>query len=185
MSGGHWIQTLSGRRVDVFDPDPGDFAAEDIAAGLANTCRFSGQLQHHYSVAQHSLIMSYTVPGFCAFEALLHDAAEAYLGDVPRPIKYGLPDYRAVSEIVETAIALRWRLVYPWPDEVHAADMRMVMTEARHFGRDTAEWGIDAVPYDIELIRTTPEVSRVAWMARFRQLERERMGQHGGNQNAR
>jgi hypothetical protein len=177
---GRWIQTLSGRRVDVFAPDPASLVVDDIATALSHVCRFSGHVPWHYSVAQHSWLMSYLVPEPVALEALMHDAAEAYLGDVPRPIKLGLSDYRAVSDIMDAAIAAKWGLVYPWPAAVHESDMRMVMTEARTFGRDTADWGIDADPYGIEITQFDAGSVAAAWRNRFRDLYTAR----GGNVDA-
>ena len=173
----HWIQTHYGRRVDVFNPSPADFDLRDIAVALSNTCRFSGHVPFHYSVGQHSLIMSYQVPRKLALEALMHDAAEAYMGDVPAPIKRGLVDYRRVIGIVEAAIADCYKLDYtpaapqPWPDVIHKADMRMVMTEAQAFGKDTTGWGIDAAPYgDVVIGRMTPENVKMLFLHRFVEL---------------
>jgi hypothetical protein len=172
----HWIQTFTGHRVNVFDPDPQTIRLVDISRGLSNTCRFAGQIPQHYSVGQHSLIMSLMVPPDCALEALMHDAAEAYLGDVPKPVKEGLPDYRRVSEILEAAIALKFGLVYPWPDAVHVADRRMVLTEAAMLGRDTSGWGVDGEPYGIEIGIMKPDAVNDAFMARAMDLIIERNG---------
>lgn len=170
----HWIQTHYGRRVDVFNPSQADFDLRDIAVALSNTCRFSGHVPFHYSVGQHSLIMSYQVPPKLALEALMHDAAEAYMGDVPAPIKRGLVDYRRVIGILEAAIADCYCLDYtpaapnPWPAAVHEADMRMVLTEALHFGKDTTGWGIDAQPYsDVVIGQMRPEDVKRLFIDRF------------------
>ena len=159
-----------GHHFDPFNPQPQSIDIRDIAIGLSNTCRFSGQIPEHYSVAQHSVIMSHQVPDECALEALLHDAAEAYLGDVPRPVKFGLPDYRRLSEIVESAIALKYGLVYPWPDDVKDADLRIVMTEGRDFGRDTSDWGITQAPYEFTIYPLMPQTCADIFMDRFHEL---------------
>jgi hypothetical protein len=173
----HWIQTYTGHRVNVFDPKLDSIRLIDIAQGLSHTCRFSGQIPWHYSVGQHSLIMSTLVPPVFALEALMHDAAEAYLGDVPKPIKAGLPDYRRVSEIMEGAIAQKFRLAYPWPEAVHVADRRMVLTEAAAFGRDTTGWGVDGVPYEGMVISPMrPDTVCEAFMARAMELIIQRAG---------
>lgn len=81
------VATYTGGSVDVFDPD--DIALPDIAAGLAHTCRFGGHCRQYYSVAHHSLHVASELPdGAPRLRAigLLHDAAEAYLGDIPRPL---------------------------------------------------------------------------------------------------
>jgi hypothetical protein len=81
-------------------------------------------------------------------EALMHDASEAYLGDIPAPIKKGLPDYRKLEERVQRDIAKRFDLQYPWPNCVNVADRRMVMTEGLWFGKNINAWGIRAKPYE-------------------------------------
>jgi hypothetical protein len=178
-----WIQTFTGRRFDVFNPNPDHIHLLDIAVALGNTCRFSGHTPYHYSVGQHSLLMSRVVPACFALEALMHDAAEAYMGDVPRPIKLGLQDYNAVMALVETAVAERFGLKYPWPDEIHEADMRMVLTEAAAFKRDTTGWGLDYAPYnDVVVAEMKPLDVRGLFIERFLELGSARCG---GGQNAR
>ena len=90
---GPFLQTVSGRRVNPFDPDPSQLDVEDIARALANVCRFGGHCRAFYSVAQHSVIVSELVEqrggdAEDVFAALMHDASEAYLGDMPHPIKH-------------------------------------------------------------------------------------------------
>jgi uncharacterized protein len=90
---GPYLQTVSGRWVNPFDPDPGQLDAGDIARALANQCRFGGHSRVFYSVAQHCVIVSHVVEERGgdiedAFAALMHDAGEAYLGDMPHPLKH-------------------------------------------------------------------------------------------------
>jgi hypothetical protein len=90
---GPFIQTLSGRRVNPFDASPADIDPADIAQALSNLCRFGGHSRAFYSVAQHSVIVSDLLADTGAapdavLAALLHDAAEAYLGDLPHPLKH-------------------------------------------------------------------------------------------------
>lgn len=171
-----WIQTFTGRRFDVFNPNPDHIHLLDIAVALANTCRFSGHTPYHYSVGQHSLLMSRVVPPSVAMEALMHDAAETYMGDVPRPIKLGLQDYNAVIKVVETAISERFNLTFPWPAEIHEADMRMVITEAHAFEKETVGWGIDAAPYgDVVVAKMDPLNVRALFIERFLELESARV----------
>src|SRR3954471_16493110 len=90
---GPYLQTVSGRWVNPFDPEPDQLDAGDIARALANQCRFGGHCRVFYSVAQHSVIVSELVEQ-CGgdaedvFAALMHDATEAYLGDMPHPLKH-------------------------------------------------------------------------------------------------
>jgi len=95
-----WISTFSGKQFDVFNPRVEDVDIEDIAMGLANTCRFRGFVKRWYSVAEHSILMYDLLPQDLRIYGLLHDAAEAYMGDLPKPIKRGLP----LIDDIETGI---------------------------------------------------------------------------------
>ena len=103
----NWFQTAHGREIVIDEPDPAVVDIEDIALALARICRFGGHLRpevEHYSVAQHSLLVSRLVPDELRFAALLHDAAEAYMGDVIRPLKLFLHDYGVLEKRWEIAI---------------------------------------------------------------------------------
>ncbi len=91
-----YIQTLSGKKFDYLNSTTDDVEIEDIATALSHICRFNGHLPEFYSVAQHSVLCSQIVPPEFAFEALMHDAAEAYCQDIPAPpesIASGLPSH--------------------------------------------------------------------------------------------
>jgi hypothetical protein len=116
-----------------FDPDPKVIMDGDIAHALSNLCRWGGHTTDFYSVAQHSVEVSRACPAECALEGLLHDAAEAYLVDLPAPLK-GLPQfafYRQAEAGVNVAIAQKFKLTYPWPEPVMDADKLILYTEVR------------------------------------------------------
>src|SRR5690242_720613 len=112
------IRTYTGRAFSPLDPNPDDIVIEDIAHALSLNCRFTGHVRWHYSVAQHSVLCSEIVPSEYALTALLHDASEAYLSDIARPIKQQ-PDfgdtYLRYEGALERAIAERFSLDYPFP----------------------------------------------------------------------
>ena len=101
------IRTFTGLYIDVFEPKPEMICIEDIAHGLSMQCRFGGQLPKFYSVAQHSIHCSEIVSDHLKLEALLHDASEAYLLDIPSPIKNRMPEYKAVEDRLMKAIAAK------------------------------------------------------------------------------
>jgi uncharacterized protein len=124
------IRTVSGIYVNVFDPKPEMFCIEDIAHSLSFQCRFAGHLSRFYSVAEHSLNCSYLIDSAdLKLAALLHDASEAYLLDIPKPIKGGLTNYKEIEDRIMMAIAERFGFEYPLPTEIKKADEIMLELE--------------------------------------------------------
>lgn len=130
-----WIQTFTGLRFDLLDPQPDQICIEDIAHALSQLCRFTGHTMYFYSVAQHSLLVSQLVKPTLALVALLHDAPEAYIGDVSSPLKALLPDYKKIEYGIWLAIANKFDLPHVLPDEVKHADLVALMTERRDMMR--------------------------------------------------
>ena len=118
---------------DFTNPEKHDFNIFEIAHALSNLCRFTGHVREFYSVAQHSVYVSALCPPELAMMGLLHDASEAYLGDVASPLKRLLPDYRAIEARVEQAIAKQHKLPYPLPAPIKAADLEMLAIEKLTF----------------------------------------------------
>lgn len=124
------IRTSSGIYFDFVNPTVDMIKIEDIAHALSQQCRFGGHLPVFYSVAQHCYNCSEGV-GYekYALEALLHDASEAYLLDIPKPLKNLLPDYQKIEKKIELLIAEKFKLKYPWPSAVKYIDMNMLEME--------------------------------------------------------
>lgn len=137
------MQTHTGKVVDLSDFTMQDVDIEDIAHALSLINRFTGHTKMPYSVAQHSVMVSRLVPVQHAMWGLLHDASEAYLGDVARPLKVMLPEYKALEARVQRAIARVYYLEWPIPAEVHAADNRALMAEKRDLISPDLDWGIN------------------------------------------
>lgn len=117
------IRTVSGIYVNVMDPKPEMFIIEDIAHALAHTPRFGGHLPHFYSVAEHSASVCHMVDAKeLKLQALLHDAAEAYLCDIPSPIKKNLPDYKAMEQRLLKILLEKFGVKYPLHESVKDAD---------------------------------------------------------------
>lgn len=144
------ILTSTGRYFYFDKPDPQTVDIQDIATALSRICRFTGHTHQPYSVAQHSVYVSYLVPKEYALQGLLHDAAEAYLGDVSSPLKQMLPEYKVIERHVEQAICVRFGLPFPLHPSIKQADLRMLVTEkrdlmpkptaVRYLGEDAVAW---------------------------------------------
>lgn len=118
------IRTFSGIMMDVFNPTPEMICIEDIAHSLSNQCRSGGHIEPFYSVAQHSLVVAEFTNYLPELKlaSLLHDASEAYLLDIPTPIKKRLPDYQAVEAGLMKVIAEKYGFEFPLHEMVKVAD---------------------------------------------------------------
>lgn len=139
------IQTIAGRYFDLTAPAirPQDIA--EIAHALSMLCRFTGHCRRFYSVAQHSVLVSRTVPRHLALVGLLHDAHEAYVGDVSAPLKVLLPDFKTVEMRCESELARCFNLPFPYPQAIKDAERIVGATERRDLmpaddGVNTNEW---------------------------------------------
>jgi len=154
-----WIQTHSGLKIDPIDPQPEDICLEDIAHALSNICRFTGHCNEFYSVAQHSVYVSVYSSNENALWGLLHDASEAYLCDIARPVKRSgfLSGYCEVEEKLMKVIADKFGLSWPIPIETKTLDNIFLMTEARDLGLLTDDWIHYAEPMKIKIIPQQPK----------------------------
>lgn len=170
---GATIVLRSGNYFDYLNPRPETIMIEDIAWALAYTCRFGGQTLQYYSVAQHSILVSRTVPEEHAFAGLMHDAAEAYCGDVVGPLKQLLPDYKVIEKRVEAVVARRFGLPSVMPPEVKHADLRLLRTEQRDLTSAAGhDWnGLNQYPPLDYKIRGQPaSAAAPAFLTRYKQL---------------
>lgn len=174
---GATIVTRSGTYFDFEDPGNSPITIEDIAAGLSRVCRYGGQLPDHiplYSVAQHSVLVSLIVPLEDAMCGLLHDAAEAYTGDMVKPLKQLCPDFHAVEVRVEHAIADTFGLPYELPPSVKRADLIALSTEKRDLTparRHTWPGLVDYPPIEDFTIDPWPQPKAMAaFLARYWEL---------------
>lgn len=132
------IPTVTGRLVDLRNPDADEIDISDIAHALASICRFTGQTGEFYSVAEHSVLVSREVPEELALAALLHDAHEAYIGDISRGMKGALwcdelqeanVELEAVNWRIASIVRHRFGVSGDDHPEIDEADNRMAATE--------------------------------------------------------
>lgn len=174
---GDWMQTASGRRFFVTAPGPEDIDIGDIAHALSQLCRFGGHTREFYSVAQHCHLVSTLVPGRLALYGLLHDAAEAYLGDVVHPLKRAIgsvytPLELRVELVIAHAFGLRTLSVAD-AAVVKRADLVALATERRDVMRTTS-WTWDLVervaPSERVIAPYRPRAARELFLRRFEEL---------------
>ena len=174
IQSGPWMRLRSGQRFYPLNPTPELIDIEDIAHALGNLCRFGGHTREFYSVAQHCVMCSLMVEADDALPALLHDATEAYLVDLPKPIKSLLPRYSEIEANLATCIEQAFGIpgLSLERKAVKDADARMLVTEAiKLLGlEDPAEWGYTCKPFECDMTPWPPELAKRYYLNRFRQL---------------
>ncbi len=170
------IRTYTGKLFWPADPLPEDLDIKDIAHALSNLCRYTGHVDDFYSVAQHCVLASLAVEKEHALCALLHDASEAYLNDIARPVKQ-LPQmqgYRDMEAKLEEVIAGRFGIPFPYPEEVHQADRKMYITERRDLftGYKSASPTdfVDTLPYGFKIFPWNPGQAERAYLRQFQRI---------------
>ncbi len=169
-----WITTYTGKQLHFLGPDAEEIDIVDIAHGLALSCRWGKQCQRFLSVAEHSWHASKLVPPELALEGLMHDACEAYLTDVPSPIKAYLRRYKEIEAIIQEAICKKFGVPTVENPLVKHADECLKRAESRLNMNgplnDTGVAGHD-LP-DLELEYWCPETAEVMFLQRFEELTR-------------
>lgn len=174
-----YVSTFSGNRFYPLEARIDRVAIEDIAHGLAYQCRFNGQTRAFYSVAQHSLIVAQLVPPPLRMAALLHDAAEAYLGDMVKPLKVLLPAFASLEERVSALIAQAFDIDFSDYAPIKRADLIALATEKRDLMPHSSErWayldGISALPATI--VPMDPATAKAQFLDAYQQLAALRAG---------
>lgn len=166
-----WIQTYSGAAFYPLAPRAGDVRMEDIAHALSLNCRFNGHCRTFYSVAEHCVRVSLAVPEEHAGWGLLHDAAEAYITDLPRPVKTHIPDFIRMEETLLGMILTQFGLSMPMPEPVAEADEALLATEQRDLMVPPPQsWGLQADPLPDRITPLPPQRAEEWFLQRFAEL---------------
>lgn len=169
---GDWIQLSSGGQFWPFDPRPEEINIHDIAHALSNLCRFGGHCTRFYSVAEHSILVSRQCPRELRLAGLLHDASEAYLVDIPRPIKRSLVGYIDMEAAIQGVINSKFGLDFIMPREVHEADDAVLCAEAFQIMHNPLNWfgGEAPMPAPVIIRGYAPLVARGAFLAEYSKI---------------
>jgi hypothetical protein len=127
------LTTFTGKKFHPFSPSVDEICIEDIAHSLSRVCRYSGQCPRFYSVAEHSVKVASLLPPHLKLEGLLHDASEAYISDLPKPVKIHLPEYVVIEKGIEEAVSCKFNLEYPLDKAVKWADGVLLRHEIMEF----------------------------------------------------
>jgi hypothetical protein len=169
-----FIQTFKGGFFDFAMMHKHPLDIEDIAHALSQICRFGGHSREFYSVAQHSVYVSQLVSGDNKLAGLMHDAPEAYLGDMVSPLKRRMPEYKYHEGLLWATLAKQYGLPKELPEEVKAADLIMLAAEARDLmGYDATIWGIPPAPESIRVVPWPSKVAEKHFLEAFRALTSE------------
>lgn len=168
-----WLQTASGKVFYPGEPTVDMICIEDIAHALSNVCRYGGHCKEFYSVAQHSVLVSWTCDPADALWGLLHDASEAYIGDVVRSLKY-LPEmqgYRDIEGRLMKVVCAKFGLPEEMPLSVQVADERVLASEKRDImGDEPMSWNLAHEPASYPVLPWGPKEARGVFLHEFRRL---------------
>ena len=172
-----WIETISGVKFDILQPHPDMVRIEDIAHALSHQCRFTGHTSRFYSVSEHSMHVAWLCPTEDALWGLLHDASEAYIADLARPVKHMTPvgePYRIIEDRIMKAVCARFNLIPEMPGSVKRADGQMLFVEKKQlmpgvpWGND---WGVDlSLLPEVTLECYEPKVAKEMFLSVYSNL---------------
>lgn len=173
-----FLRTYTGRNVFPLNMYATDIVIEDIAHALSNICRYNGHCSKLYSVGQHSVLMArYLLEKYrnqkLALSGLLHDGPEAYIGDMPTPLKRLFPEFVIAEDRIVAVMEARFKLDYPLDcPEIKEADMRLLATEARDLMGDPQDWsslsGLEPFKESIEC--WAPDLTKFLFLEMYNSL---------------
>lgn len=174
-----WIELVNGTQFYFGAPEDHMIHVEEVAHALSMLCRFNGHTKRFYTVAEHACLMSDWVMAqdwatpLHGLTALHHDDAEYIIGDMARPVKMKVPQFKALETVLDGAIALRFGTEYPFPPWLKAIDKRILVDERRGtINPSSNNWGIDdLVPLSVKFWWM---LGRFPWVVKHRYLRRHR-----------
>jgi hypothetical protein len=169
---GDWTQTYSGVKFWPLDCRVEEINLIDIAHGLANTCRYNGHCLRFYSVAEHSVLVSRLVKPENALQALFHDAPEAYVGDVIRPLKRFLIGFQEIEDAIFEKVALKFGFPAEMSEDVKRVDSAILGDEQNALFADYLEWRLDYPPLGVadSIACLRPKLARQSFLQRYYEL---------------
>ncbi len=179
-----WIGLYGGGAIHFADPAQDEIHLEDVAHSLSQLCRFNGHTRRFYPVAEHACLMSdwvmaqpWATPRD-GLTALHHDDAEYVIGDMARPVKVTMPQFKAAEVVLDEALARRFGTEYPFPPWLKILDSRIIKDEKLAVMRPTTlDWGVDGLePLGIEFWRVLgrfPYVTKRRYLRRHHRLTAE------------
>lgn len=170
-----WIETFTGKQFYFLDPADDQIDIRDIAHSLAFTCRYTGHSNRFYSVAEHSILVSYLAND--PLGGLLHDASEAYITDIASPIKPYLNNYKELEDKLMSKIAAKFGFVYPLDPDIKDCDATQLKTEAKHLLRSRGfPWAHlypTKRPHGITPNCWSPEEAERKFLERFEEVRKD------------
>ncbi|TWA89538.1 phosphohydrolase [Bradyrhizobium stylosanthis] len=168
MRRGDWMQTYTGKQFWPTDPRAEDVEIRDIAHALSLMCRYNGHCLRFYSVAEHSVHIAEAAPPELKLAALLHDASEAYLADIIRPVKPFLENYSAIENRLMLMISKRFGFQWPMPDRLKQLDNAILADERDQImATPPANWNLPEAPLGITLPCWSPAEAEIEFLHAF------------------
>lgn len=167
---GTYIETYTGRKFNALLPTPDSIHIKDIAHALSMTCRFAGMGNAFYSVAEHSVVVADRLPDKYKLWGLLHDAAEAYIGDMPSPFKSLFSNYKEIEANILRVIVAKYGLDPEEPEAVKVVDRRLLHTEARFLIPECSWLDTSKVYQDVKIMALPPAKAEELFLFAFSNL---------------
>ncbi len=182
-----WIELVSGTQFYFGAPEDHMILVEDVAYSLSNLCRYNGHTGRFYSVAEHAILLADYVASQTwatprdVLTALHHDDAEYIIGDLARPVKAKIPQFKKMELFLDEAIAKRFGTIFPFPPWMREFDSRILCDEHEHIMNPSDnDWGTDALePLGVRFMHwmgRVPLLMRVAYLRRHYRWNLEMTG---------